>query len=71
MRYCLFSGNSEIFEALLWLELDNDSLICRRWSGDTEAVYHEVLDMMKKDFQSKWCHMKDNLVDNTESVKGK
>ena len=71
MRYCLFSGNSEIFEALLWLELDNDSLICCRLSGDTEALYHEVLDMMKKDFQSKWCHMKDNIVDNTESVQGK
>ena len=71
MKYCLFSGNLEFLEALLWLELDIDSLICCRWSGDTEAVYHEVLDMMKKDFQSKWCHMKDNLVDNTESVQGK
>ena len=39
-----------------------------RWSGDTEKVYNQVLDLMNQDFQTKWSHIKDTLVDN---VKGK
>ena len=41
-----------------------------RWSGDTEKVYHQVLDLMNQDFQTKWSHIKESLVDSNKD-KGK
>ena len=37
-----------------------------RWGGGTEAVYQDVLKLMQEDFQSKWKHMMEHVVDNTD-----
>ena len=41
-----------------------------RWGGGTEAVYQEVLKLMQEDFQSKWNHMMENVVENVDGNSG-
>ena len=38
-------------------------LTLMRWSGDTQTVYQQVLELMNQDFQEKWSSMKVNIVD--------
>ena len=39
-----------------------------RWGGGVEEVYQEVLKLMREDFQSKWTHMKENVVDIEDGI---
>jgi len=41
----------------------DEILSLMRWGGGVETVYQEVLKLMQEDFQSKWTHMKENVVD--------